>query len=383
MGRAHNLEALKNLSAKITIVEQENLEDGMAGALLSSEKAIGSEPFLLVSTNDIVGEDCHKMIKNFVQKNSEDSALIGFKVSEYFPGGYLTVENNQITGIIEKPGEGNEPGNLVNIVVHFHRHSQKLFQALKEASSSHDDRYEIALDSLFKQNLVYRALEFKGFWQPIKYPWHILRASEYFLSTIKKSISKKAKISKTAIIQGNVVIADGVRVFDNAVIQGPAYIGQESVIATGALVRNSMLGERCVAGYTTEIARSYLANDVWTHKNYLGDSIIDSNCSFGSGAVTGNLRLDEEEISVAIKDQKIKTGTEKLGLICGRNIRCGINVSFMPGIKVGSNSLIGAGISIAQDIPEKSYVTGDWNLKIRENNKKVNSREEQMKKLKD
>jgi len=39
----------------------------------------------------------------------------------------------------------------------------------------------------------------------------------------------------------------------------------------------------------------------------------------------------------------------------------------MPGIKVGSNSFVGAGIVVGQDIPGNSYVTGEWHLKVKEN----------------
>jgi bifunctional UDP-N-acetylglucosamine pyrophosphorylase/glucosamine-1-phosphate N-acetyltransferase len=335
-----------------------------------------------VSSNDIVDETCYELIKKFLSENSTDSALVGYKVEKYFPGGYLTVSDGLITSIVEKPGEGNEPSDLVNIVMHLHRDASKFFDALKKVSSDRDDQYEVALDSLFSGGVKYHALQYSGFWQPIKYPWHVLKAKDFFLSRIKKSISSSAVIADTAVIHGEVIIADNVKIFDHAVIQGPAYIGKGSVVATSALVRDSIIGERCVVGFTTEVARSYLADDVWTHKNYIGDSIIDSNCSFGSGTVTGNLRLDESEISVNIKDQKVATGETKLGLICGSGVRCGINTSFMPGIKIGTDSFVGAGITIGTDIADASYVTGDWSLKTKPNVKQAASRNEQMMKLK-
>jgi bifunctional UDP-N-acetylglucosamine pyrophosphorylase/glucosamine-1-phosphate N-acetyltransferase len=218
-----------------------------------------------------------------------------------------------------------------------------------------------------------KAVEFDGYWQPIKYPWHVLKVMDYFFENMEKSISDNAKIAESAVINGNVIIEEGAKVFDNAVINGPAYIGKNCVVATNALVRDSMLNEGCVAGYSTEIARSYLGKNVWTHTNYIGDSVIADNCSFGSGTVTGNLRLDEGDISVNIKGKKTSSGTNKFGLICGENIRCGINTSFMPGVKVGSNSMIGAGLVIPQDIPENSYVKGKVELEIRKNKAKLDT----------
>ena len=191
---------------------------------------------------------------------------------------------------------------------------------------------------------------------------------------------KKVTIAATAAVGKNVYLDEGVRVLDNAVIQGPAYIGKNTIIATGALVRGSHIGSNCVIGFGSEVARSYVGEGVWTHTNYVGDSIIGNNVSFGSGAVTGNLRLDEKPIGVVIQNakspqgEKINSHRTKLGLITGNNIRAGINTSFMPGVKIGSNSCVGAGITVAQDIPENSFVTGKWELKIKPNRERITHR---------
>ena len=60
------------------------------------------------------------------------------------------------------------------------------------------------------------------------------------------------------------------------------------------------------------------------------DSIIGNNCGFGAGAICANLRLDEKKIEE----------TNKLGAILGDNIRIGVNTSLMPGVKIGSNTMI-------------------------------------------
>lgn len=377
VGGDHNLEKLRNLSvdgANIQVVEQKDLDEGMAGAMMSVKEIIDDEPVCIVSSNDVVDPKAYQLINEALKDESFDSFIVGKKVESYFPGGYLEVEKDGlIKNIIEKPGEGNEPGNLVNIVIHCHRHPHKLIETLKNVSSDRDDRYEVALDTLIKDGVRMKAVEFDDFWQPIKYPWHVFKVMNYFLGNMEGEIAKNAQIAKSAVINGKVVIEDGVKIFDNAVISGPAYIGKGAIVATNALVRDSMLNEGCVAGYSTEIARSYLGKNVWTHTNYIGDSVICDNCSFGSGTVTGNLRLDEKEIAVNIKGEKTSSGTNKFGLICGENIRCGINTSFMPGVKVGSNSMIGAGLVIPKDIPENSFVKGKVELEIRENKTKLDA----------
>ena len=138
-----------------------------------------------------------------------------------------------------------------------------------------------------------------------------------------------------------------------------------------------------MAGFGTEIARSFLADQVWTHTNYIGDSVIGRNTSFGSGSVTGNLRLDEKEIPVIIGGEKVSTGTNKLGAIIGENVRVGINTSLMPGIKIGNNCFIGGGISVAQDVPDSKFVYGKWELTMKDNTASISpsAREQMMRKL--
>lgn len=371
VGGKHNLSALKKL--KITVREQKDLDLGMAGAVLTAANWIGNDPFLVVSANDVVDLSAYKLIKKNIKKG--EGLLVAKKVSEYFPGGYLKLEEGIIKTIVEKPLKGREPSKLVNIVIHYHSQPKALIKNLKEeVKNGHpNDMYERALQALFDSGVIYRGVEFSGFWQPIKYPWHVLDLMDWFFDKCNCK-GKNVVLAPSAKIEGNVVIDDGVKVMDNAVIVGPAYIGKNSVIATNALVRQSHIGANCVIGFSSEIARSYIGDNVWTHSNYIGDSVIGDNVSFGSGTVTGNLRLDEKNISVNVNGDKIDSGRIKLGLITGDNIRCGINASFMPGVKIGSNSFVGAGIVVGQDIPDGSYATGNWTLKIKPNNATIKPR---------
>ena len=46
----------------------------------------------------------------------------------------------------------------------------------------------------------------------------------------------------------------------------------------------------------------------------------------------------------------------------------------MPGIKVGNNCRLGAGIVVAEDIPDNSFVKYKTKLTIKENSKPINPR---------
>ena len=196
-----------------------------------------------------------------------------------------------------------------------------------------------------------------------------------YLGEMEGKIDKTASIAKTAIIDNNVVIGPKVKVFDNAVIHGPTYIGEGSIIATNALVRSSMIGSNCVVGFATEVGRSYLNNDVWCHSNYIGDSIIDENVSFGAGTVLGNLRFDEANVKVTIGGKRIDSKTNKLGAIIGAGTRFGINVSTNPGVKIGKNCFIGGSMYVDKDIDDNKMVLLEQKMKIVKNKVTISTEE--------
>ncbi|MBU2524453.1 NTP transferase domain-containing protein [Patescibacteria group bacterium] len=374
VGGRHNLQKLEELFTQddhVQVIEQQDLSLGMAGAVLSCEPLImAGESIVVVSSNDVFSPDAFSKILKAKEHEKTDGALLGYKVSEYFPGGYLkTDDSGKIQSIVEKPEPGKEPSNLVNLVVHYHRDALGFINEIKNSKSENDDLYEVAIDNLIQNGASYYAVSYNDYWQPIKYPWHILKVWKHFMP--EKMISESSEVHESAVIKGEVIIEDGVKVFENAVISGPAYIGKNSIIANNALVRDSYIGSDCVIGFSTEIARSYLCKQVWTHKNYIGDSVIGQNVSFGSGAVTANLRLDEGDILINIDDQKISTGSNKFGAIIGDDVRIGINTSIMPGIKIGTNSVIGSGIVISGDVPDNKFVNGKWDLEIKENKLKL------------
>lgn len=363
------------------VIQQE--PKGMGNAILSAESLILKDfiarPIYILNGDDVIEIDWHKKILQESEKGA-DSVIGAYQVSSYFPGGYLIVdEQNRILGIKEKPGIGNEPSNLVNAVAHLHKNSRKLIAYIKKEYENiaikTDDHYERAMDKLM-QECYFKAVPYLS-WLTLKFPWHVLDIANYFLKKIKgKNVSGTAQIHPSAIIRDNVVIEDGVRIFEGAIIGPNTYIGKNTVVGNYALLRESIVDEECIIGYATEICRSFVNKNCWFHSNYIGDSILDSNVSFGSGAVTANLRLDESEISATVKGEKIGTKKNKLGSIIGKNVRIGINVSIMPGIKIGENSFIGPHANLDHDLDPNSYCYIKQDHTVKENTKTLPSRDE-------
>jgi len=324
---------------------------GIADALQSATTILNGE-IVVVNPNDVFTATAYISLLQAAKSKSAGSYMLGHEVKEYFPGGYLSIDAaNMLQHIVEKPRLGQEPSNLVNILVHLHSEPKKLMEYIERVETNNDDAYERAMDNMVKDGYGIKIVPHSDFWAPIKYPWHIFDVVTHFLSAVKPKIADSATVSKKATVEGNVIISDNVKVLENAVIRGPAYIGTNSIIGNNALIRDySHIGANCVVGHCTEVKNSYIGDGCWFHSNYIGDCIIGRNCSFGAGTVLANFRFDEQTISAKIVDHSIDTGRDKLGAIIGDNSKTGINASVMPGKKVGPNSVVGSHVCLKEDL---------------------------------
>jgi NDP-sugar pyrophosphorylase family protein len=232
-----------------------------------------------------------------------------------------------------------------------HTDVDTLINFIRRRPQGSDDVYERALNEIAKEKGNVRNVSYRGDWTAIKYPWHILDATGFFLDKSRSRISSGAFISPWATVEGKVIIEAGAKILENAVIRGPVYIGKNTVIGNNCLVRQySHIGDNCTIGFGTEIKSSYMGHDCRTHMNYIGDSVIGDNCSLGAGTITANWRLDEKNVRVKIGTDLIDTGRNKFGAVIGNNCRTGIHVSIMPGIKIGPNISIEPGTIVKRNI---------------------------------
>lgn len=336
---------------------------GMGDALLQLSGYLerhGNQPLYITQVHDLTDVSLHQRMLTAYQSGAARAYLAGYRVSEYFPGGYLQViEGQRITNIIEKPGAGHEPSDLVNIVAHIHSDAGLLLEAIRAEYSRDvpsDDHYERAMAGLMGEH-VFQVVPYDGPWQAIKFPWHVLDMMQLMLGQIDgQHISPEAQIEEGVLIKGDVVIEAGARVFHGATIAGPAYIGAGAIVGNGALVRESMIGAGAVVGYVTEVARSYMGDRAHTHCCQVLDSVLDEEVNFSATCTTANLRIDHGPVWSTVKGERLNTGRDKLGLIAGKRAFVGVNVMTMPGVKIGRDSEIGPTTVVSQDVPDDTRV---------------------------
>ena len=390
IGNPANIEKIEKITKRISGIQVEiTIQEkplGIADALKSARGFLQGK-FLVVNPNDVFDDLAYSRILSAAEMNSASSCMLGYHVEDYFPGGYLDVDSRgNLKHIVEKPEPGEEPGDLVNILVHFHDDPGRLLEYIDAVETDRDDVYECALDNMAMDGHKIKVIPYANFWAPIKYPWHIFKVVEHLLDAASSYISPTARISEKASLEGKVILADSVKVLENAVLRGPVYVGSNSIIGNNVLVRDhSHIGSNCVVGYCTEIKHSYIGNNCWFHSNYIGDSIIDAGCSFGSGAITANFRLDEDNIHTKVNGSEIDTGYDKLGAIMGKNCRVGINASLMPGVKVGTDSFVGPQVCLEENLEANKVIMLKTQYQVTDNATELNQdkRGELLKKLED
>ncbi|MBI4177519.1 MAG: NTP transferase domain-containing protein [Candidatus Aenigmarchaeota archaeon] len=390
IGNPENIEKIKSMlhgkRYKIQYAVQTK-PNGMANALLAAKDLLVNDEIVIINPNDVFEKSAYPAILAAAKNSGADSYILGQEVNEYFPGGYLVVdEDNFMKGIVEKPGKGNEPSNLVNIVVHCHRKTKELFSYLENTKSANDDLYEASMDRMIKDGFRFKVVRYTGAWKAIKYPWHMLEITKHFLNGLNAPmIDKAAKIATNAIIEGGAIISAGARVMENAVVKGPCYIGRNSVVGNNALVREyAHIGDNSVVGFSTEIKNSYIGDNCWFHTAYVGDCVIADNCSLAAGTIVTNVRLDESDIKVNVFGKgDMSSGLDHLGVIMGENCKTGSNVTLMPGVRVGPNSVVGPGVVLREDLEPNKLVYAKQEQVVKENNVLPNSKkkEEVMRKL--
>jgi NDP-sugar pyrophosphorylase family protein len=389
IGNPENIANIKQITRRVPGIKVgfalQKRSQGIADALQSAESLLRGQ-LLVINPNDVFSSLAYAKIMAACKRTPAFSYILGYRVQKYFPGGYLQVNSrNELLHIVEKPNPGEEPSDLVNILIHCHNNSKELLRYIETVQTNKDDVYECALDNMVKAGHKIRVVPYNGFWAPIKYPWHIFKVMEYFLDRAGPCIASSARISEKATIEGKVILGENVRVLENAVIRGPVYIGANSVIGNNALVRDySHIGANSVIGYSTEVKHSYIGDNCWFHSNYVGDSIIDDGSSLGAGTVLANFRLDEGNIRIKVGDKPVDTGYDKLGAIVGRGCRMGVNASLMPGVRVGSGSVVGPQVCLHNDLGANKMVLVASRHQITDNKEKLDAgkRRELLDKLK-
>ncbi len=313
----------------------------------------------LVKDHFFVVDSCHFGIKKFLKEMTvrlnrarSEMVLVGKKTKDPQNYGILNFKGDKALGVIEKPGKGKAPSDIM--VVGIYLLSKSFFKYYRSVEK-HQYDFESALDLAMKETDV-RVVFTDKETLSLKYPWHLLKVSKFLITNLlREGADKSSRASKGVVIGENVFIGRNVKIFEGAVIKDFCYIGDNCVIGNNAIVREYVnLENGVVVGALTEVTRSVFQSGTHVHAGYFGDCLIGKDCRFGAGFVSANRRLDRGSIFSVVKGQKIDTRLTSFGAVVGEGSKIAIGVGTMPGVFIGRNCLIGPGSVVFENVPDNT-----------------------------
>ncbi len=187
-------------------------------------------------------------------------------------------------------------------------------------------------------------------------PWEILPKIGEFVRNLGMNIGT-SKFSCRLGDDGkcNVWIAKDAKIHKSAILNGPLIIDSGTEVRPGAFIRgNVIIGKNCVIGNSTEIKNSVIMDNVQLpHYNYVGDSIIGNYSHLGAGAIISNLKSMKTEVVI---DGRFPTGLRKVGAFIADHVEVGCNSVLNPGTVIFKESVVYPLTCVRGIIPENSIV---------------------------
>lgn len=145
--------------------------------------------------------------------------------------------------------------------------------------------------------------------------------------------------------EGPIYISRDAKIMPNAVIVGPAFIGEKSIVKIGAKIyENTTIGEVCKVGGEIEesIVHAYSNKQ---HEGFIGHAYLGEWVNIGADSNNSDLKNDYGNVKVYNNGSLVDTGSQFVGLTMGDHSKCGINSMFNTGTVVGvCCNIFGAGI---------------------------------------
>lgn len=324
-------------------------QKGTGHAIQMCLDKISTTHFVSIYGDIMVHEQDYINFFDRVQKLKDDEGLIlAHKVENPEVYGCLQTDDSNLVKIHEK--STNPPSNLINAgMIAF---PVKMKDIIFKTENSERGEVEItdSVNLAIKNGFKFYINEIKNYWIDIGYPWDILEANSIKMRELTPYNTNN--LPKGVTLNGNVYIAESAELRPGVFIEGPVIIDENAVIGPNCFIRGSTyIGKNVRIGNAVEIKNSIIMDNTNIgHLSYLGDSVISNKCNFGAGTKVANLRLDKKNIFMNINKKRIDSGRRKLGVFMGSNVKTGINVSLMPGTKIGENSQIGAHSLVNTDI---------------------------------
>jgi len=315
---------------------------GTAGAVKLAEPWLGGDDFIVISGDVMTDCDVRALIE--YHKSQENDATIGLKrvANPLEFGVVITDENGRITRFLEKPSWGEVFSDTINTGIY----------VLRPQVLDRMDRgkvYDFSRD-LFPQMLRDGArigsYVIDDYWTDVGNLQQYQQANYDVLSGRVRTlpsgtqtepgiwIGERCRIHPTARLVAPLRLGDDVQIGEHATIEGPACIGQRTIVAERARVVRSIIWEDSYIGSDANINDCTIASHVILkdHVSVGEGTVIGHRCTAGSGArIRPHLKIwpDKAITSGSIVSMSLVYGIKWPGSLFG-----GVGVSGLANLEI-------------------------------------------------
>lgn len=235
------------------------------------------------------------------------------------------------------------------------------------------------LQMMLEDGIALRAVEPAGFALDLDRPWDILASNYIWLEMCGSALHQDiihptARVSERAEIHGHLVAGENAVIGPGVMVEGNAWIEKDSVVTHGAILGpNVHIGPHClvkdyawIGEHTSLGPRCRISHCAEVHGVLFGRSTIMHYCEvwgvlgeavdIGAGTAFGTLRFDDQPQRHRVGGRWETPQRASTATFVGDFCRTGVNCIFQPGSKVGPYSVIGPGVVVSGDVPERSLL---------------------------
>ena len=211
-------------------------------------------------------------------------------------------------------------------------------------------------------------------------PWHALEANAWInrkrtMALTETRLADGASIDPSARIDGFVQLGKNSRIGRHVWVRGPIIVGDDTVVDNGVVIgaysvigdqcellnyakmgEGTTLGHRCKMDQGFEIITGLIMDHVYLvhYGEFYG--MIGENTDIGAGTTCGTLRFDDGVTQHTVKGRKeIPTHFANASYL-GDHSRTGVCAVLLPGVKVGTNSVVGSGVILNEDVEDHTLI---------------------------
>jgi bifunctional UDP-N-acetylglucosamine pyrophosphorylase/glucosamine-1-phosphate N-acetyltransferase len=384
-GEASVRAALRGCTAEVTYLRQAQ-PVGTAEAVVRAADLL-SEPFLVIYGDVVTShQNLNALCDRFLQEQPVAAALVQALGKEP-PQSWLVahIDGDQLTGIEGHPRSGRyrlggvyamRPEALAYLCDNPGVMNRVPVGGMPPVESEIAQSLQLMID----EGVQVLAVETVGYHVDLDKPWHILEANAAVIEAMSASlegnvIPASCRIHDGAEINGRVVLGEGCTLGNRVVIGGDLWLGTGGSILNGAILEGStVVGDKTVvqnycqigghsslgshghyghgaefSGVALETVYCYHYMEVW--------GVVGQGVDFGAATVCGNLRFDDDASVWRVKGRAERPTLAANAAYFGDFCRTGVNAIIMPGRRIGVYSVVGAGVVLYDDLPDRQMVT--------------------------